>query len=84
MVVYKWLSTHGSYKGLLMLLENDVDVCVDSIYDMALMVKIYEKDMGVIIVKYYDTMAQAALNSAFHSRHKSDIRAITRRYKGDR
>ena len=27
------------------------------IYNMTLMVKIYEKDMGVIIVKYYDTMA---------------------------
>lgn len=26
------------------------------IYDMTLMVKIYEKDMGVIIVKYYDAM----------------------------
>ena len=66
------------------MLENDVDVCVDSIYDMALMVKIYEKDMGVIIVKYYDTMAQAALNSAFHSRRRGNIKVITRRYKGDR
>lgn len=66
------------------MLENDVDVCVDSIYDMALMVKIYEKDMGIIIVKYYDTMAQAALNSAFHSRRRGNIKVITRRYKGDR
>lgn len=54
------------------------------IYDMASMVKIYEKDMGVIIVKYYDTMAQAALNSAFHSRRRGNIKVITRRYKGDR
>ena len=34
MVVYKWLSTHGSYKGLLMLLENAVNVCVEVICDM--------------------------------------------------
>lgn len=33
MVVYKWLSTHGSYKGLLTMLENDVSVLMDNIYD---------------------------------------------------
>lgn len=84
MVVYMWLSTHDSYKGMLMLLENDVDVCVDSIYNMVLMVEIYEKDMWDVIERYYDTMAQATLNSALHSRHKNDIRAITKRYKGDK
>ena len=67
-----------------MLLENDVDVCVDSIYNMVLMVEIYEKDMWDVIERYYDTMAQATLNSALHSRHKNDIRAITKRYKGDK
>ena len=54
MVVYTWLSTHGSYKGLLMLLENDVSVRMDTICDMVLMVKIYGKNMGIIIVGYYD------------------------------
>ena len=51
-----------------MMLENNVSVRMGIICDMVLMVEIYEKDMGVIIVKYYDTMAQAALNNAFHSR----------------
>lgn len=37
-----------------MMLENYVSVLMDAIYDMVLMVKIYEKDMGVIIMKYYD------------------------------
>lgn len=36
------------------MLENDVSVLMDAIYDMILMIKIYEKDRGVIIVKYYD------------------------------
>lgn len=40
-----------------MMLENDVNVLMDTMCDMALTVKIYEKDMGVIIMKYYDTMA---------------------------
>ena len=54
MVVYKWLSTHGSYNGLLKMLRNYVDVYVGTMCDMVLMVEIYEKDMGFIIVKYYD------------------------------
>lgn len=53
---YKWLSTHGSYKGMLMMLENDVSVLMDTMCDMVLMVKIYEKDMGFIIKRYYDAM----------------------------
>lgn len=56
MVVYKWSSTHGSYKGLLMLLENDVSVCMGTICDMVLMVKIYEKDMWNVIERYYSHM----------------------------
>ena len=56
MVVYTWLSTHGSYKGMLMMLENDVSVLMDTMCDMVLMVKIYEKDMGFIIKRYYDAM----------------------------
>ena len=38
------------------MLENDVDVCVDSIYDMVLMVEIYEKDMWDVIERYYSHM----------------------------
>lgn len=57
MAIYTWLSTHGSYKGLLMLLENDVSVHMGTIYDMVLTVRIYEKNMGAIIMKHYDTMA---------------------------
>lgn len=49
MVVYTWLSTHGSYKGLLMLLENDVSVRMGTICDMVLMVKIYERDIWDVI-----------------------------------
>ena len=51
-----WPSTYGSYKGLLMMLENDVGVCVDTICDIVLMVEIYEKDMGIIIKRYYGHM----------------------------
>lgn len=36
------------------MLENDVSVCMGTMYDMVLMVEIYEKDIGVIIVRYYD------------------------------
>ena len=36
-----------------MLLENDVDVCMGTMYDMVLMVRIYEKDMSIIIKRYY-------------------------------
>lgn len=56
MVVYTCLSTHGSYKGLLMLLENDVSVLMDAICDMVLMVEIYEKDMWDVIERYYSHM----------------------------
>ena len=56
MVVYKRLSTHGSYNGLLMLLENCVSVRMGTICNIVLMVKIYEKDMGFIIKRYYDAM----------------------------
>lgn len=52
MDIYKWSTTCGAYVGILMMLENDVIVLMDAICDMVLMVKIYEKDMGVIIVKY--------------------------------
>lgn len=53
MVVYKRLSTHGSYKGLLMMLENDVNVLMGTICDIVLMVRIYEKDMWNVIERYY-------------------------------
>lgn len=66
------------------MLENDVNVCVEVICNMVLMVEIYEKDMWDVIERYYDAMAQAALNSAFHSRRRGNIKVITRRYKGDR
>ena len=56
MVVYTWLSTHGSYKGLLMLLENDVSVLMGAMCDIVLMVEIYENDMGFIIERYYSHM----------------------------
>lgn len=52
MVNYKWLSTHGSYDGLLMMLENDVGVLMSDICDIVLMVRIYEKDMWDAIVRY--------------------------------
>lgn len=53
MVVYTWLSTHGFYKGLLMMLKNDVGVPMGTICDIVLMVRIYEKDMSIIIKRYY-------------------------------
>jgi len=56
MAIYTWLSTHGSYKGLLMLLENDVSVHMGTIYDMVLTVRIYEKDMWDVIERYYSHM----------------------------
>lgn len=34
MVGYPWLSTHGSYKGLLKMLENCVSVLMGTICDM--------------------------------------------------
>ena len=34
MVDYPWLSTHGSYKGLLKMLENCVSVLMGTICDM--------------------------------------------------
>ena len=37
-----------------MMLRNYVDVYVGTMCDMVLMVEIYEKDMGFIIVRYYD------------------------------
>ena len=67
-----------------MMLENCVNVLMGTICDIVLMVRIYEKDMWDVIERYYDTMAQAALNSAFHSRYENDIKAITKRYKGDK
>lgn len=36
------------------MLENDVSVRMGTICDMVMMVKIYEKDMGVIKGRYYD------------------------------
>ena len=56
MVVYTWLSTHGSYKGLLTMLENDVSVLMGTMRDMVLMVEIYENDMDFIIERYYGHM----------------------------
>ena len=56
MVIYTWLPTHGLYKGLLIMLENDVGVHMDTICDIVLMVRIYEKDMSFIMVRYYDAM----------------------------
>ena len=56
MDVYLWLSTHGSYDGLLMMLENDVGVLMSDICDLVLMVRIYEKDMSFIMGRYYDAM----------------------------
>ena len=56
MDVYLWLSTHGSYDGLLMMLENDVGVLMSDICDIVLMVRIYEKDMSFIMGRYYDAM----------------------------
>lgn len=56
MVDYPWLSTHGSYKGLLKMLENCVSVLMGTICDIVLMVRIYEKDMSFIMVRYYDAM----------------------------
>ena len=56
MVVYTWLSTHDFYKGLLMVLENNVSVLMGTICDIVLMVRIYEKDMSFIIGRYYDAI----------------------------
>lgn len=39
-----------------MLLENCVSVRMGTICNIVLMVKIYEKDMGFIIKRYYDAM----------------------------
>ena len=33
MVIYLWSSTHGSYKGLLMMLENDVSLLMGAMCD---------------------------------------------------
>ena len=33
MDVYAWSTTYGAYVGMLMMLENDVDVCMDIICD---------------------------------------------------
>ena len=38
------------------MLENDVGVHMDTICDIVLMVRIYEKDMSFIMVRYYDAM----------------------------
>lgn len=38
------------------MLENDVDVLMGTIYDMVLMVEIYENDMNFIIERYYGHM----------------------------
>lgn len=54
MDIYTWSTTHGSYIGMLMMLENNVSVRMGTICDIVLMVKIYEKNMGIIIVGYYD------------------------------
>lgn len=39
-----------------MMLKNDVDVPMGAICDIVLMVRIYEKDMSIIIKRYYDHM----------------------------
>jgi hypothetical protein len=31
MDVYAWSTTYGAYVGMLMMLENDVDICMDVI-----------------------------------------------------
>ena len=38
------------------MLENDVGVHMDTICDMVLMVKIYEKDMWDVVERYYGHM----------------------------
>lgn len=53
---YVWSTTRGAYVGMLMMLENDVSVLMDTMRDMVLMVEIYENDMGFIIERYYGHM----------------------------
>lgn len=31
MDIYTWSTTRGAYAGMLMMLENDIDVCMDVI-----------------------------------------------------
>ena len=56
MDVYAWSTIRGAYVGMLMMLENNVSVLMGTIYDMVLMVEIYEKDMWDVIKRYYDAM----------------------------